>query len=93
MQHILIHLNTKNAYLQILNEEESMSMTPIELRGSESECEEARQLIEELTLEEDIMCMSSYFPIVKYNIKMPDIFYHCKNMKSIVAFLDKSSLE
>ena len=32
-------------------------MTPIELRGSESECEEARQLIKELTLEEDFTCM------------------------------------
>ena len=34
-----------------------MFMTPIELRGSESQCEEARRLIEELTVEEEIMCM------------------------------------
>ena len=49
-------MQTFNTYLQILNEEESMFMTPIELKGSESECKEARLLIEELILEEEIVC-------------------------------------
>ena len=63
MQNILILVNIENICLQILNEEESMFMTPIELRGSESECEEAKQLIEELTMEDEIVCMCSSFLI------------------------------
>ena len=34
-----------------------MFMTPIELKGSESQCEEAKRLIEELIVEEEVMCM------------------------------------
>ena len=54
LQNVLMSLY---AYFQIMNEEDSMFMTPIELIGSESQCEEARRLIEELTVEEEIMCM------------------------------------
>ena len=63
MQNILILVNIENTYLQILNEEESMFMTPIELKGSESECEEAKQLIEELITEDEIVCKCSSFLI------------------------------
>ena len=52
-------INLKNTYYclaQILNAEESMFMTPVEITGNESQCDTAKQLIDELIKDEPVIC-------------------------------------